>query len=124
MLQLARLLSAAQVKVSFEKPDLSMLLQVKSVLSVAQAEVNSLKAELSKAQGTAANSERLQQALDQAEEGSRALQQEGRRQQAQLERQLTSTGRDRDQLAEQVLCVAPHVLAKLTDNAKLCCSPD
>ena len=84
-----------------------MLLQVKSLLTAAQADVSSLKADLGKAQGTAANSEKLQQALDQGEEGTRALQQEGRRQQAQLERQLTSTGRDRDQLAEQVLLRIP-----------------
>ena len=80
----------------------SVLLQLRGLLTTAQAEAKSLQGELAKAHGSAADSEKFQQALSQAEEGSRALLQERRREQALLEKQLQATGRDRDQLAQQV----------------------
>ena len=47
----------------------------------------------------------LRQALEQAEDSRRALSQQSKREQASLERQLQTAGKNRDQLAEQV---PPH----------------
>lgn len=61
---------------------------------------------MSKAEELASEVDSLQQALQQAEEGKRAVAQDTRREQALLERQLQAAGKNRDQLAEQVTILA------------------
>ena len=66
-----------------------------------------MKAELSKAEVQAKELSRVQQALEQADRDKRAVAQEWQREQASLERQLQAAGKNRDQLAEQVLTFLP-----------------
>lgn len=76
---------------------------MRSQLAVSQSSISSLKAELSKAEAQAKEFSSLQQALEQAEQGKRALAQDWQREQASLERQLQAAAKNRDELAEQVL---------------------
>lgn len=78
-------------------------MQVRSQLTASESSVSSLKAELSKAEAQAKEVTRLQQAVDQAERDKRAVAQDWQKEQASLERQLQAAGKNRDQLAEQVL---------------------
>lgn len=78
-------------------------LQVRSQLTASESSVSTLKAELSEAEAQAKELSRLQQALEQAERNRRAVAQEWQKEQASLERQLQAAGKNRDQLAEQVL---------------------
>ena len=69
---------------------------------------------MSKTEAQAKELGSLQQALEQAEQGKRALAQDWQREQAALERQLQAAGKKRDQLAEQVLsCAVYYPLHKL-----------
>lgn len=77
--------------------------QVRSQLAASEATAASLKAELLKAESQAREAGSLQQAMEQAEQGRRALAQDWQEEQALLEKQLQAAGRNRDQLAEQVL---------------------
>lgn len=85
--------------------------QIKAQLAAAEGEMSSLRSEAERVQTLAGECEQLRSALEQAEEGRKAQSQEGRREQALLERQLQAAGRDRDQLAEQVL---PHAVCVCT----------
>lgn len=77
-----------------------------SQLAASEATAASLKAELLKAEAQAREAGSLQQAVEQAEQGRRALAQDWQKEQALLEKQLQAAGRNRDQLAEQVLSSA------------------
>lgn len=80
--------------------------QVRTQLTASESSVSSLMAELSKAEAQAKEVSRLQQAVEQAQRDKRAVAQEWQKEQASLERQLQAAGKNRDQLAEQVLsCV-------------------
>ena len=83
---------------------------MRSQLAASESSLSSLKAELSKAEAQAKEVSSLQQALEQAEQGKRALVQDWQREQAALERQLQAAGKNRDQLAEQVLSCAVNCL--------------
>lgn len=88
--------------------------QVRSQLATSEATAASLKAELVKAEAQTRDFGSLQQALEQAEGGRRALAQNWQKEQAVLERQLQAAGRDRDQLAEQVLSSADFMASSNT----------
>ena len=77
--------------------------QVRSQLAASEAAAATLKVELVTAEAQAREVGSLQQALEQAEQGRRALAQDWQKEQVSLERQLQAAGRNRDQLAEQVL---------------------
>ena len=79
---------------------------MRSQLAASESSLTSLKAELSTAEAQAQELSRLQQAVEQAEQGKRALAQDWQKEQASLERQLQAAGKKRDQLAEQVLSCA------------------
>ena len=81
--------------------------QVRSQLAASEAAVAALKVELVKAEAQAREVGSLQQALEQAEQGRRAVAQDWQKEQVLLERQLQAAGRNRDQLAEQVLSPVP-----------------
>ena len=83
------------------------MFQIKAQLAAAEAEMSALRSEAARVETLGGECEQLRSALEQAEEGRKAQTQEGRREQALLERQLQAAGRDRDQLAEQVL---PHAV--------------
>ena len=93
--------------------------QVRSQLAASESSVSSLKAELSKAEAQAKEFSSLQQALEQAEQGKRALAQDWQKEQALLERQLQAAGKNRDQLAEQVLSCAGSCPLKKERKEKL-----
>ena len=93
--------------------------QVRSQLAASESSVSSLKAELSKAEAQAKEFSSLQQALEQAEQGKRTLAQDWQKEQASLERQLQAAGKNRDQLAEQVLSCAGSRLLKKERKEKL-----
>lgn len=76
---------------------------MKAQLAAVESDASSLRAAAARAEDLSGECDKLQQALEQAEEGRKAQVQEGRREQASLERQLQAAGRDRDQLAEQVM---------------------
>ena len=75
-------------------------------MAASESSVQCLKAELSKAEVQTKELSSLQQALEQAEQGKRALAQDWQKEQASLERQLQAAGKNRDQLSEQVLLCA------------------
>ena len=81
-------------------------LQIKAQLATVENDASTLRAAAARAEDLSAECDKLRQALEQAEEGRKAQVQDGRREQALLERQFQAAGRDRDQLAEQVM---PHM---------------
>ena len=91
-------------------------LQIKAQLAAVESDASSLRTAAARAEDLSAECDKLQQALEQAEEGRKAQVQEGRREQALLERQLQAAGRDRDQLAEQVMPYMAIVYCPVGDN--------
>lgn len=81
--------------------------QVRTQLAASKSDVSSLKAEVSRAEELTKEMSSLRQALEQAEEGRRTLAQQSKREQAALERQLQTAGKNRDQLAEQAIFSFP-----------------
>ena len=94
--------------------------QVRSQLAASETSVSSLKAELLKAELQTKEFASLQQALEQAEQGKRAMAQDWQKQQALLEGQLQAAGKNRDQFAEQVLSCPVFHLHTLPQPACLC----
>ena len=91
-------------------------LQIKAQLAAVESDASSLRTAATRAEDLSAECDKLRQALEQAEEGRKAQVQEGRREQASLERQLQAAGRDRDQLAEQVMPYIALIYLLLGDN--------
>ncbi len=89
---------------------------MKAQLAAVESDASSLRAAAARAEDLSGECDKLQQALEQAEEGRKAQVQEGRREQASLERQLQAAGRDRDQLAEQVMPYIALTYFKDGDN--------
>lgn len=92
------------------------VLQMKAQLAAVESDASSLRNAAARAEDLSAECDRLRQALEQAEEGRKAQVQEGRREQASLERQLQAAGRDRDQLAEQVMPYTALICLLVRDN--------
>lgn len=93
--------------------------KVHSQLAASEATAASLKAELLKAEAQAREAGSLQQAVEQAEQGRRALAQDWQKEQALLEKQLQAAGRNRDQLAEQVAMLSPVAATNEALHAQL-----